>query len=271
VNARDALPAGGSLSIRASDVTVSAGQASAPRELVPGTYIRLDVVDTGGGMDEATLARATEPFFTTKGPGKGTGLGLSMVQGLAVQSGGAMTVTSVIGAGTTISLWFPQAEHDAKVRDAEQGRSEGPASFPVGMALTVLVVDDDALVCTGTAAMLEDLGHRVIEANSAARALDLLQRHAAEVHVVLTDHAMPGLTGMELIQLVRVRYPEIGVILASGYAEIEAAVDQSDLLRLPKPFRQVDLKAALDAALETTMAGLRDQMPVALDQEAAIA
>jgi PAS domain S-box-containing protein len=249
VNARDALPAGGSLSIRASDYPVSAGQADAPRELAPGTYIRLEVIDTGVGMDEATLARATEPFFTTKGPGKGTGLGLSMVQGLAVQSGGAMTVTSVVGRGTTISLWLPQVEHDGEVANVDQRRLEVPASLPVGVALTVLVVDDDALVCTGTAAMLEDLGHRVIEANSAARALDLLQRHASEVHVVLTDHAMPGLTGMELIQLIRVRHPQIGVILASGYAEIEAAVDQSELLRLPKPFQQSDLKAALAAAL----------------------
>jgi signal transduction histidine kinase len=252
VNARDAMPLGGSLSILGSEqlITLGNGDGAAPRELPPAPYVRIEVVDTGLGMDEATLARATEPFFTTKGPGKGTGLGLSMVQGLAVQSGGAMTVTSEPGKGTTIALWLPRAEtSEVKVAAVpERGVPDLGGAAGKGPELTVLVVDDDLLVAAGTSAMLEDLGHRVVEASSAAQAIDALRRYEHAFDVVITDHAMPGMTGLELAQHIQESYPALPVILASGYADIEALAEYRALPRLAKPFRQGELAAAIAAA-----------------------
>jgi CheY-like chemotaxis protein len=222
-----------------------------PRSLVAGDYIRIDVVDTGGGMDADTLARATEPFFTTKGPGKGTGLGLSMVHGLAVQSGGAMAISSELGRGTAISLWLPQTELSAVAGDAAHDLlgSGAIVAAPDGAGLTVLVVDDDALVSTGTAAMLDDLGYRALEAASAADALQALAEAAGVIDLVITDHAMPGMTGLELAHRLRATYPSLPVILASGYAEMSDDSEPSPLPRLAKPFRQADLAAAISVAL----------------------
>ena len=212
INARDAMPLGGHLSISAREETIVAGQADAPRSLKPGDYVRIDVVDTGVGMDQETMARATEPFFTTKGPGKGTGLGLSMVQGLAAQSGGAMTISSVVGEGTTIGLWLPRSEKPAakiSSRPTIAPTRMGTASSRESPNLRILVVDDDALVSAGTAAMLEDLGHSVIEASSGAQALDLLQEHCPNIDLVVTDHAMPGMTGLDLTRRMQSTYPEV--------------------------------------------------------------
>jgi signal transduction histidine kinase/ActR/RegA family two-component response regulator len=249
VNARDAMPVGGSLAIVARAQRVPSSHPDAPRELPPGPYVRLDVVDTGLGMDEATLARATEPFFTTKGPGKGTGLGLSMVQGLAVQSGGAMTVKSEPGKGTTIALWLPQDEGaDAALVHVGPSAPEQAGPVALGPEMTVLVVDDDLLVAAGTAAMLEDLGHRVLEANSGHQALDALRREGRGIDVVITDQAMPGMTGLELARHIRQSYPLLPVILASGYAEIEDVAEYGVLPRLAKPFRQSELAAVIAAA-----------------------
>jgi signal transduction histidine kinase/DNA-binding response OmpR family regulator len=249
VNARDAMPVGGSLAIVARAQRVPSSDPDAPRELPPGPYVRLDVVDTGLGMDEATLARATEPFFTTKGPGKGTGLGLSMVQGLAVQSGGAMTVKSEPGKGTTIALWLPQDEGaDAALVHVGPSAPEQAGPVALGPEMTVLVVDDDLLVAAGTAAMLEDLGHRVLEANSGHQALDALRREGRGIDVVITDQAMPGMTGLELARHIRQSYPLLPVILASGYAEIEDVAEYGVLPRLAKPFRQSELAAVIAAA-----------------------
>ena len=162
-----------------------------PPELAAGRYVCLTVSDTGAGMDEATLKRATEPFFTTKGAGKGTGLGLSMVHGLAAQSGGAMRITSQPGEGTTVELWLPLSETAAL---EDRRRTRGVLFGSAGRPYRVMVVDDDPLVVARTAAMLEDLGHVVTEALSGARALDML-RLGTKVDVVVTDHAMPGMTG----------------------------------------------------------------------------
>ncbi len=250
VNARDAMPLGGHLSITAREQTVSIGQPDAPKGLKAGDYVCIDVIDTGIGMDTETLARATEPFFTTKGPGKGTGLGLSMVHGLAAQSGGAMTLSSKLGEGTTIGLWLPQAEPTHAALDADRLSEAETQPLPAGSAdLFVLVVDDDALVSTGTAAMLEDLGHSVVEANSGTQALDVLRDHNRSINLVITDHAMPGMTGLELAREIHETYPGMAVILASGYAEIEDVADQGALPRLAKPFRQAELSAAIAAAL----------------------
>ena len=257
VNARDAMPLGGSLSMVASEQLIVPGDTGVSRELPPGSYVRLDVVDSGLGMDEATLARATEPFFTTKGPGKGTGLGLSMVQGLAVQSGGAMTVTSEPGEGTTVSLWLPRAGAlelaAAAPPDGIVTEQEGAAGH--GPELTVLVVDDDFLVAAGTSAMLEDLGHRVLEAASGPQALDALLRHDGAIDVVITDHAMPGMTGLELARRIKASHPLLPIILASGYADIEDLAEYGPLPRLAKPFRQVELAAAIAVARGSAPAG----------------
>jgi signal transduction histidine kinase/CheY-like chemotaxis protein len=240
VNARDAMPIGGSLTIVARAETVFG--ESGPPELRPGDYVRISVTDTGIGMDEDTLSKATQPFFTTKGPGRGTGLGLSMVHGLAAQSGGMVQLSSKPGNGTTIDLWLPQAERDAFARS---GAGERRAVEPLAQPCTVLVVDDDALVCTGTAAMLEDLGHTVIETSSGAEALEIL-RSERRVDIVITDHAMPGMTGLELAQHAGLLRPGLSVVLATGYAEFpESAGPASSLPRLSKPFRQEELAATL--------------------------
>jgi CheY-like chemotaxis protein len=236
VNARDAMPNGGLLSLSAAEAEGS--DPKAPPGLKAGRYVRLRVVDTGQGMDETTLARAAEPFFTTKGIGKGTGLGLSMVQGLAAQSGGGLVLANEPGKGARIDLWLPQADR-AAIELSSPPRSPSPEK--IARSCTVLVVDDDILVATGTAAMLEDLGHQVIEASSAADALKVLE-DGQSVDLVLTDHAMPGMSGTDLANLLRTRYPGLGVVIASGYAELpsDTATDAT-IPKLAKPFAQADL------------------------------
>ncbi len=174
LNARDAMPAGGVLTISAALDTPIAGGANTA--LVPGDYVRIKIADNGIGMDATTLAKATEPFFTTKGPGKGTGLGLSMVHGLAAQSGGLLRINSEPNRGTTIELWLPVTQAAAEPEEAENPPSM-PATLLVGPC-TVLIVDDDQLVLTGTSAMIEDLGHTAIEAHSGAEALAKLDSGA---------------------------------------------------------------------------------------------
>jgi CheY-like chemotaxis protein len=195
-------------------------------------------------MDEVTLKRATEPFFTTKGAGRGTGLGLSMVDGLVAQSGGAMRITSQPGAGTTVELWLPVSEAE----QAERPRPAAPALVEDSRCCRVLVVDDDPIVLAGTAAMLEDLGHIATEVESAESALQVL-RCEANIDLVLTDHAMPGMTGTELAKHIRRNWPELPVVIATGYAELPGE-SESGLPRLSKPYRQQDL-----AALVTRLTG----------------
>jgi len=241
LNARDAMPLGGSLAIGARWETLAQDNGLG---LSPGPYVCMSVADTGSGMDEATLRRAIEPFFTTKGVGKGTGLGLSMVHGLAAQSGGLMRIASRVSEGTTVELWLPvsAAERAAPLPEpAVPGRVAPPCR--------VLLVDDDALILTGTAAMLEDLGHRVIETGSAAAALDVL-RSGTVVDLVLTDQAMPGMTGIELARQIRQAWPGLPIILATGYADLPGG-DDLNLPRLSKPYLQEELAAQI-ADLVTT-------------------
>ncbi|PNG26187.1 response regulator [Methylocella silvestris] len=244
VNARDAMPSGGAITIAAAnDIITAPGDGKA---IGPGAYVRISVIDTGQGMDAATLAKAVDPFFTTKGPSKGTGLGLSMVQGLAVQSGGAIKISSLVGAGTTVELWLPQADSDEpRKRAAPDARKSWRASLA---PCTVLLVDDDLLVSAGASSILEDLGHSVIEAHSGAEALRLLQNGSAP-DLVITDYAMPGMTGLELARAIRASYPALPIVLASGYAELpHLGLDEKPLPRLAKPFRQDELLAAMAAA-----------------------
>lgn len=240
INSRDAMTEGGTVTIFAVPETVR--QEGAKLKLEPGNYIRIRVADTGCGMDEDTLARATEPFFTTKGTGKGTGLGLSMVQGLAAQSGGTLFLSSKPSGGTAVDLWLPvagQIPYHSPVAEDEAPVEEGDQ-----VSRTILVVDDDALVSMGTAAMLEDLGHRVTEVSSGRDALAALARNQ-NFDLVITDHAMPGMTGSELAAQIKISYPGMPVILASGYVELPGGIELPDILRLSKPFSQDQLIAAL--------------------------
>jgi CheY-like chemotaxis protein len=194
-------------------------------------------------MDEQTLKRATEPFFTTKGVGKGTGLGLPMVHGLMAQSGGAMQIVSQMGQGTVVRLWIP-ADREGVIF---------PVTVPevraqVQRSCRILVIDDDPLILSSTAAMLEDLGHSVIETSSAFSALEIL-RADAKVDAVVTDHAMPQMTGLELAGIIRKQWPWIPIVLASGYAELALADDVS-LPRLAKPYRQSELASCIANVLE---------------------
>ncbi len=239
VNARDAMPAGGKVTISAANEIVT---PEAPRQaLRPGAYVRISVIDEGLGMDAETLAKAADPFFTTKGPNKGTGLGLSMVQGLAAQSGGAIEIASRPGAGTSVDLWLPQA--DTAAADKRSGGAARDLARATLAPCSVLLVDDDVLVGAGTASILEDLGHSVVVAHSGVEALRILHS-GRRPDLVITDYAMPGMTGLELARAIRQIEPDLPVVLASGYAELPvAAIDR--LPRLAKPFRQEELIAAM--------------------------
>jgi PAS domain S-box-containing protein len=240
INARDAMPTGGNLTISVQAHTIG---ATHPTTLPAGPYACLSVTDTGHGMDEATLARATEPFFTTKGIGKGTGLGLSMVDGLTGQSGGKVMVQSQVGRGTTIELWLPIAA----AADASQGQTTEIAEIRAAKRqLCVLAVDDDGLVLANVSAMLEDLGHRVIAVSSGAKAIEVIEARP-EIDILITDQAMPAMTGLQLINAVRTRRPRLPVILATGYAELPQGVAAS-IGRLSKPFMQRALADALASA-----------------------
>jgi signal transduction histidine kinase len=270
LNARDAMSDGGSVRITAqADIIVQGGSApihpigngfvkqpnTAQNVCLPaGAYVRIVIVDTGVGMDQVTLAKATEPFFTTKGPGKGTGLGLSMVHGLAAQSGGLLRIHSEPNAGTIVELWLPQATTAAAAvaRAPETATHLRPATDPC----TVLIVDDDTLVMTGTAAMILDLGHTAVEAHSGAEALDLLTS-GLKVDVVLTDHAMPSMTGLQLAESIHKKFPGLPIILATGYAELPVDPLTLGIARLAKPCTQLEIAAAIHEAVRSNGADNR--------------
>jgi PAS domain S-box-containing protein len=234
VNARDAMPDGGTLTISASAETIERGERD---DLDPGRYVRIAVADTGVGMDETTAARAVEPFFSTKGHGKGTGLGLSMAHGLASQLGGALEISSLPGLGTKISLWLP-----ATTAPVAAEAAEAPAVGAHAAAGTALLVDDEEGVRISTAEMLAELGYAVVEAPSADEAMRMVEQGLG-FDLLVTDHLMPGMTGVDLARAVRERRPEAPVLIVSGFAESEALAP--DLPRLAKPFRKAELSAVL--------------------------
>ncbi len=245
VNARDAMPRGGQIVVVANREQV---EKSDPSGLTPGAYVRLEVRDEGEGMDEATLARALEPFFTTKGVGKGTGLGLSMVDGVAAQSGGRFELKSKRGEGTSAMLWLPVASDAVDVAAS----ALPPVASGRVEPLRVLAVDDDNLVLLNTVAMLEDLGHTVVQASSPEAALALL-RGDAQIGLLVTDHMMPGMTGAELIGIAQAERPALRVILASGYAELPGQLG-GGVKRLAKPFTEEELEAAIGLVVATVPA-----------------
>jgi CheY-like chemotaxis protein/two-component sensor histidine kinase len=236
INARDAMPEGGTIRIK-----LDRAAPTADSRLRDGEYLRLQLADSGSGMDQATLKRAIEPFFSTKELGKGTGLGLSMVHGLIVQLGGRLELKSTAGKGTTAILWLPIAEEQPiEARRSEQGAQSSRSA-------TILVVDDDPLVAMSTVDMLEDLGHTVIEASSADQALMILE-NGQPIDLLLTDHAMPGMTGIELAKIARSKRPAMPVLLATGYSDLPAG-QKIDVPRLSKPYMQNELREQIDRLL----------------------
>lgn len=237
VNARDAMPDGGVLTI-ALDVV----HGAADGDIAPGAYVRLTVSDTGFGMDAQTLMRATEPFFSTKDRGKGTGLGLSMIQGLAEQLRGALRLSSEPGRGTRAELWLPVGEGAERPADATN---------QAGMEIekmAILFVDDDALIAMSTVDLLEDLGHDVVAANSAARAMEIL-RGDQPIDLLITDFSMPKMNGAQLAVAARALRPELPILMATGYAELPDG-SGIDLPRLAKPYDQKQLAAGIAKVLQ---------------------
>lgn len=231
VNGRDAMPDGGAITIETHSM-----RAEGEADIVDGDYIRLRVTDSGLGMDEETLKRAVEPFFSTKELGKGTGLGLSMIHGLAQQLNGALRLTSSPGAGTRADLLLPITAMDTQEKPIEHPQH---VEAPRMKQLRILLVDDDPLISMSTADMLADLGHEVVETNSGSAALDVL-RSGSSFDLILTDFAMPGMNGAQLAQEARMLFPDLPILLATGYAEMPKGVD-IDLARLGKPYSQDQL------------------------------
>ncbi|CAI8919948.1 Blue-light-activated protein [compost metagenome] len=237
-NARDAMPHGGTIIFSARTEEVTGGASS----LAAGRYVCLNIADTGEGMDETTLASAMDPFFTTKGVGKGTGLGLSMVHGFIEQLGGRFILKSNKDQGTTAELWLPVATRGSVVEPVAQTQTvEVPR-------LCVLVVDDDSLVLTSTSLLLEDLGHRVISAASGARALELFGSEP-DIDLVITDMAMPQMSGAQLANAIRLMRPSVPIILATGFAERLEGI-AARLPRLSKPFTQLNLVEVIALAMK---------------------
>jgi signal transduction histidine kinase/CheY-like chemotaxis protein len=236
INARDAMPDGGSI-----DIKVTEFRASGDATLQPGGYLKVSVIDTGKGMTRDILKKAIEPFFSSKPLGKGTGLGLSMVHGLAVQLGGALQLSSTVGKGTTATLILPVATA------APEAESPAQVAPKVNRSAVILFVDDDPLIAMSTMEMLEDLGHRVIGANSGLHALDIIKSEQP-IDLMMTDHVMPGMTGIELAAASREVRPSLPILLATGYADLPEGA-QLDLPRLAKPYHQDQLRDRLDQLL----------------------
>lgn len=240
INARDAMPGGGELSVHAARALPGA----APDELPAGDYVRIAVSDTGEGMSPTVMAKVFEPFFTTKGVGKGTGLGLSQVYGMAQQSGGTACVSSSSGQGTTVEIWL---------RVAEAPVLPMPAAEPTGLRMghagaRILVVEDDNLVRQSMVESLEALGYLVTPAGDGEAGLRELQRERP--HLMITDYLMPGMTGAELVRRANIDYPGLPMIISTGYADMEAVdkvIGNNFVLR--KPFELSELANSVDKAL----------------------
>ncbi|MBB3930383.1 PAS domain S-box-containing protein [Kaistia hirudinis] len=237
VNARDAMPDGGTVTITAREARLREGEHAA---LQAGSYVVLAIEDTGVGIAAETLARVQEPFFTTKGPGKGTGLGLPMVRALAEQSGGTLDIRSTVGRGTCVEIWLPVAVSQVKATVS------APDEAAAMRRLHVLAVDDDPLVLMNTEEMLRELGHKVEAVSSPATALERLRRGGFDL--VVTDQAMPGMTGLQLADAMASEGITVPVVLATGYSDVDVGAERK-VVALAKPFRECNLADAIAAAL----------------------
>jgi CheY-like chemotaxis protein len=213
VNARDAMPRGGTLVLETRDVELDEGYARLHAETRPGPYVMLAVSDTGHGMDEATLARMFEPFFTTKEPGKGTGLGLATVYGIVKQSGGSISAYSEPGRGTTFKVYLPSAEGEV------EAASPTVTAAPPRGAETILLVEDEPALREVVREMLEEAGYTLLEASGLGDALDHMRSGGEKAHLLLTDVVLPGGSGRDIAERVREMKPDIRVLYMSGYTD----------------------------------------------------
>ena len=248
VNARDAMPKGGCLTLEASTAWLVEGERGLAPDVAPGRYVRVSVSDTGHGIDEATISRIFEPFFTTKGAGQGTGLGLSMVYGFVKQSGGHVEVESQPGLGTTFHLYLPPPDADAVAPPAPRSELQ-PASSAIE---TVLLVEDEGSIRRLVRRSLESHGYRVLEARDGLEGLRLAQQHLGPIHLLLTDLVMPRMSGRELADELSATLPDLQILFMSGYSEdvvIRHGVAADRIRLLPKPFSPSELVQAVRAAL----------------------
>ena len=248
VNARDAMPQGGTISIETSRVDLEDGYVDSHLSVQPGRYVMLSVSDTGCGMDEKTVPHIFEPFFTTKGPGQGTGLGLSIVYGIVKQSEGYIWVYSEPDRGTTFKIYFPEQSHgDHKTYEV------APVPDLMVRTETVLVVEDDEDLRKLIVALIEAAGYRVREAANGEAALQVVRDSSEHIHLVLTDVLMPMMSGIELSSQLRKLQPDLKVLLMSGYAGDLIAryrVAESELMLIEKPFTRQGLLARIRTALQ---------------------
>jgi PAS domain S-box-containing protein len=255
VNARDAMPDGGKVTIETANVDLDEHHASTHVTVKPGPYVRLTISDTGCGMDRQTQAHMFEPFFTTKAVGQGTGLGLSTVYGIVKQSGGSIWVYSEVGKGTTFKIYLPRV--DEEVRELE--RLPPPAEFPRGTE-TILLAEDDETVRTITIVVLKTLGYEVLQAVNGDAALLICERFEGEIHLLLSDLVMPEMSGRELVQRLAGMLPHMRVLYMSGYTEnamVQQEVSEGSVSFLPKPFTPSSLAQKVREVLDKPVLGRR--------------
>jgi PAS domain S-box-containing protein len=249
VNARDAMPNGGKLTIETANVALDADQTADNPEIKPGEYVMIAVTDTGTGMPPDVVARAFEPFFTTKDVGKGTGLGLSMVYGFVKQSGGGVRMHSQVGHGTVVRLYLPRSMTESESAATAPAASQ---ALPGGKE-TILFVEDDAMVRKHTGAQIVHLGYQVVTADNAAEAIALVE-DGCTPDLLFTDVVMPGgMNGRQLAHKLRERWPKLRVLYTSGYAHGQLTIDGESVPTkyvLGKPYRRADLAAKLRAVLD---------------------
>jgi PAS domain S-box-containing protein len=254
VNARDAMPRGGTLMLGTSNAVIAAGAEAARLEVSPGPFVRLTVSDTGAGMSPQVKARLFEPFFTTKGAGKGTGLGLSVVYGIVKQSGGGIEVVSEAGKGSTFHIYLPQAE--VRTREAEKRETPAQAHRKSGNE-TVLLVEDEESVRQFAYLALQSLGYTVLTAANGMEALGVLDANRARVQLVITDVVMPVMSGDELAAEIRRMNLPLPILYISGYSEVRNREprEENRELFLQKPFSPAELAEKVRKALELAPAG----------------
>jgi PAS domain S-box-containing protein len=247
VNARDAMPDGGKITIETASVEFDEKHCLGHEPVIAGEYVMLAVQDTGCGMDEPTKARIFEPFFTTKQPGKGTGLGLASVYGIVKQSGGYVWVYSEVGQGAAFKLYFPRVQADVETASMPPINTE-----PIGGDETILLVEDETALREITASALQSAGYTVVEADSPAVAIQFVETHRQPIHLLLTDVIMPHMNGVELSKRLKASRPDLKVIFASGYGGDELARQVAvapDAVLLEKPFSRDTLLTVVHAVL----------------------
>ena len=247
INARDAMEVGGSVTLETSNATVS--YQDRPEEPPPGEYVVISVTDTGSGMSKEVLAKALEPFFTTKEVGKGSGLGLSQVLGFAKQSGGGLRIETRVGEGTSVKVYLPRAIANDQV-EAAHGDAKYNTTHRKGAV--ILLVDDDAAVRDVTASILRGLGYVVLEVGSGGAALDLLSKENS-IDLAVLDFAMPGMNGMEVARQMQVKQPNLPFLFVTGYVDTTALKEVGEERIVHKPFVDDELSEKIRLALARSL------------------